>query len=125
MLDFVGLSTKLQAQPDALTLADQRRCEIARALASEPSLLLLDEPAAGMNPAEIIEITALLERIRLLGMTTLLVEHHMQLIMKIADHITVLSAGSVIADGPPSVIRRSPEVIAAYLGQSDELAHSP
>ncbi len=125
MLDFVGLSTKLQAQPDALTLADQRRCEIARALASEPSLLLLDEPAAGMNPAEIMEITALLERIRLLGMTTLLVEHHMQLIMKIADHITVLSAGSVIADGPPSVIRRSPEVIAAYLGQSDELAHSP
>lgn len=78
-----------------------------------------------MNPAEIMEITALLERIRLLGMTTLLVEHHMQLIMKIADHITVLSAGSVIADGPPSVIRRSPEVIAAYLGQSDELAHSP
>ena len=125
MLDFVGLSGKLRAQPDELTLADQRRCEIARALASEPRLLLLDEPAAGMNPTELIEITTLLEKIRLLGITILLVEHHMQLIMKIADNITVLSAGSVIADGPPSAIRRNPEVIAAYLGQSDEPAHSP
>ena len=124
MLDFVGLSRKLQAQPDELTLADQRRCEIAR-LASKPSLLLLDEPAAGMNPTEIIEITTLLEKIRLLGITILLVEHHMQLIMKIADNITVLSAGNLIADGPPSAIRRNPEVIAAYLGQSDEPAHSP
>jgi branched-chain amino acid transport system ATP-binding protein len=125
MLDFVGMSAKLHMQPDELTLVDQRRLEIARALASEPRLLLLDEPAAGMNHAELDELSALIKRIKQLGMTILLVEHHIRLIMAIADNITVLSAGSVIANGPPSVIQLDPTVIAAYLGQSDEPALSP
>ena len=112
-----GICTRLE-----LTLGDQRRVEIARALASEPRLLLLDEPAAGMNPAEVVELSALIRRIRDRGITVLLVEHHVRLIMEIADTITVLNAGSVIADGPPSVIQRDPAVISAYLGQSNEPA---
>jgi len=122
MLDFIGLAAKVHAEPKELTLADQRRLEIARALASEPRLLLLDEPAAGMNPAELQELAGLLKKIQSLGITMLLVEHNVRLIMSIADSITVLSAGSVIADGPPGLIRRHPEVISAYLGEGDESA---
>jgi ABC-type branched-subunit amino acid transport system ATPase component len=122
ILDFVGFPAKRHLQPAGLTLGDQRRVEIARALASEPRLLLLDEPAAGMNPAEVVELSALIRRIRDRGITVLLVEHRVRLIMEIADTITVLNAGSVIADGPPSVIQRDPAVISAYLGQSDEPA---
>jgi branched-chain amino acid transport system ATP-binding protein len=117
------LSAKLHAHLDQLTLSDQRRLEMARALASDPRLLLLDEPAAGMNPTELAELSALIKRIRQsLGITILLVEHHMQLIMSIADRITVLSAGTVIADDAPREIQRHPEVIAAYLGQAHEAA---
>jgi len=122
MLDLVGMSEKLHMQPAELTLVDQRRLEIARALASEPRLLLLDEPAAGMNPTELDQLMGLIRRIRELGITILLVEHHIRLIMVISDIVTVLSAGSVIASGPPAAIRRDPAVIAAYLGQSDEPA---
>ena len=122
ILDFVGLPAKLQLQPSELTLGDQRRVEIARALASEPKLLLLDEPAAGMNPTETNELGSLIRRIRDQGITILLVEHHVRLIMEIADNVTVLSAGSVIASGPPGVIQRDPAVISAYLGHSDEPA---
>jgi branched-chain amino acid transport system ATP-binding protein len=125
MLDFVGISRKADLQPYDLTLVDQRRLEIARALASDPQLLLLDEPAAGMNPAELIELSALIRRIQAQGLTILLVEHHMRLVMSIADTITVLSAGSVIADGTPRVIQRDPAVISAYLGNSDEPALHP
>jgi branched-chain amino acid transport system ATP-binding protein len=123
MLDFVGLSAKAQAQPGDLTLVDQRRLEIARALASAPRLLLLDEPAAGMNPTELAELSALIRKIQADGITILLVEHHMRLVMNIAECITVLSAGNVIADGPPLSIQKDPAVISAYLGSSDELAH--
>jgi branched-chain amino acid transport system ATP-binding protein len=122
VLDFVGFSARQHLQPEGLTLGDQRRVEIARALATEPRLLLLDEPAAGMNPAEVIELIALIRRIRGRGITVLLVEHHIRLIMEIADNITVLNAGSVIANGPPSVIQCDPAVISAYLGQNDEPA---
>ncbi len=116
MLDFVGMAGKSDLQPDELTLVDQRRLEIARALTSEPQLLLLDEPAAGMNPTELLELSALIKRIRKQGLTVLLVEHHMRLVMSIADFITVLSAGSIIAAGTPAVIQRDPAVISAYLG---------
>jgi branched-chain amino acid transport system ATP-binding protein len=124
-LDFVGFPARRDLQPDGLTLGDQRRVEIARALASEPRLLLLDEPAAGMNPAEVVELNALIRRIRDRGITVLLVEHHIRMIMEIADTITVLNAGAVLAHGPPSVIQRDPAVISAYLGQSDEPAFGP
>jgi branched-chain amino acid transport system ATP-binding protein len=117
MLDLVGLRGKAALQPGDLTLVDQRRLEIARALASDPELLLLDEPAAGMNPTELVELSALIQRIRARGLTILLVEHQMRLVMTIADTVTVLSAGSVIAEGPPQTIQRDPAVITAYLGQ--------
>ncbi len=122
MLDFVGMSSKVRIQPEELTLVDQRRLEMARALASEPRLLLLDEPAAGMNAAELRELSTLIRKIQSQGITILLVEHHMRLIMSIAENITVLSAGSVIANGPPNLIQRDPAVVSAYLGQSSEPA---
>jgi ABC-type branched-subunit amino acid transport system ATPase component len=117
MIDLVGLADKLDIDPSGLTLADQRRLEIARALASGPRLLLLDEPAAGMNPTDVVELSALLKKIRSGGITLMLVEHHMRLIMSIADIVTVLSAGSVIAVGTPSVVQTHPDVVSAYLGQ--------
>ncbi len=117
MISLVGMADKLHTEPGGLTLADQRRLEIARALASGPRLLLLDEPAAGMNPTEVTELSALLKKIRSAGITLLLVEHHMRLVMSIADIVTVLSAGNVIAEGPPSSVRSNPEVISAYLGR--------
>lgn len=122
MLNFVGISGKANWQPEDLTLVDQRRLEIARALVSGPELLLLDEPAAGMNLIELGELGALIRRIQAQGVTILLVEHHMQLVMTIANCVTVLSAGNVIAAGPPHVIQRDPAVISAYLGNGDELA---
>jgi branched-chain amino acid transport system ATP-binding protein len=125
LLDFVGVPANRHLRPLELTLCDQRRVEIARALASEPRLLLLDEPAAGMNPAEVNELSSLIRRIRDRGITILLVEHHIRLIMDIADTITVLSAGSIIATGPPSAVQCDPAVISAYLGQSLEPALGP
>jgi branched-chain amino acid transport system ATP-binding protein len=115
VLASVGLD-RLSILPCELTLVDQRRLEIARALASNPRLLLLDEPAAGMNTAEVNELDRPIRKIRESGVTILLVEHHTRLVMALADRVTVLSAGGVIADGSPSVVQRDAGVIAAYLG---------
>jgi branched-chain amino acid transport system ATP-binding protein len=116
MLDLVGMAGRAEGLPQALTLVDQRRLEIARALASEPKLLLLDEPAAGMNPTEVMQLAELVRKIVTLNITVLLVEHHMRFVMAIADTITVLSAGRIIAQGPPDAIQKDQGVIAAYLG---------
>lgn len=116
MLDLVGIGARALGAPRDLTLVDQRRVEIARALASDPRLLLLDEPAAGMNPADVTQLVELVRKIKRLGITVLLIEHHMRFVMAIADTITVLSAGRVIAQGPPEAIQKDQGVIAAYLG---------
>jgi branched-chain amino acid transport system ATP-binding protein len=116
LLRFVGLEHAAGAPARSLPYGDQRRVEIARALASEPRLLLLDEPAAGMNPAETDTLVALLRAIRERGTTLLLIEHDMNLVMSVSDTITVLNFGQHIAEGPPDAVARNPDVIAAYLG---------
>jgi branched-chain amino acid transport system ATP-binding protein len=116
-LELAGLRGRSDELARNLPYGDQRRLEIARALACEPVLLLLDEPTAGMNPRETGEITALIGRLRSeLGLTVLLIEHDMRVVMGISDRITVLDHGERIAEGTPEEIRRNPRVIEAYLG---------
>jgi len=117
MLELVGLGARAGTWAGDLTLVEQRRLEVARALASEPRVLLLDEPAGGMTPVEVEDLNQLIRKIRESGVTVVLVEHHMRLVMRVSDVVTVLDAGRVIASGPPDRVRRDPRVIAAYLGR--------
>ena len=117
LLAYVGLSEFANIEARHLSYGHQRRLEIARALATEPQLLALDEPAAGMNATEKLELRELLLRIRADGKTILLIEHDVSLVMGICDSLTVLDYGKVIASGKPSDVRTHPEVIKAYLGQ--------
>jgi ABC-type branched-subunit amino acid transport system ATPase component len=119
LLAFVGLDRQLQELAGSLPYGDQRRLEIARALATEPKLILLDEPAAGMNPTESADITRLIDKIRASGITVLLIEHHMKVVMGISHRIAVLDYGVKIGEGTPQEVRNNPEVIKAYLGSEE------
>lgn len=119
-LDAVNLQNVAASKPSQLSYGHQRRVELARALAARPKVLLLDEPAAGFNPGEVDQFIELLQALKeRYGLTILIIEHRMQVVMRMSDHVYVMNFGALIADGSASEIQRNPEVIKAYIGESN------
>jgi branched-chain amino acid transport system ATP-binding protein len=122
ILDLVGIAGRASERAGTLPYGEQRLLGIAVALAARPTMLLLDEPVSGMNATETATVIQLIEKIRRSGITILLVEHDMPMVMGVSDRIIVLNYGRIIAEGPPAAIQRDPEVVRAYLGQSAKRA---
>jgi branched-chain amino acid transport system ATP-binding protein len=122
ILRFVGLERRSEELAGALPYGEQRLLGIALALAAQPTMLLLDEPVSGMNPNESAKVMKLVEAIRASGVTILLVEHDMPMVMRVSDRVVVLNYGRIIAEGPPAVIQKNPDVIRAYLGEGKKRA---
>ena len=122
LLGWVGLTAKALDQADKLSYGDQRKLELARALATQPRLLLLDEPVAGMNTSEKVELKTQISNIARRGFTILMIEHDMRFVMGLCERIAVLNFGRIIAEGTPEQIKKNPDVIEAYLGRDDDQA---
>jgi branched-chain amino acid transport system ATP-binding protein len=118
-LDFLGIAELADGEATSLSYGQQRAVELARALVSDPELLLLDEPAAGLNMRETVELAKLVGRLRERGITVLVVEHDMGLVMNVSDEVVVLSYGEKIADAEPRAVQQHPEVIRVYLGEEE------